>query len=428
MQQRVLARSIILAGLLAVVGCDDPVQPDVPSRSLATAGVQASAADKFVNSMAVGTKIGYNSGIYYTAWSSIIRPRLLELGIRHIRERMYKSSTAVARIKDLNVNGGITLMGGCWPENTGSPTDASNCITLANAYGPQTIEAFDGWNEVDNTGSGWATKWVTWQTAMYRAIKGNATWAGKPVLGSSFAHPNSTDAIGNRSAILDNGNQHSYPGGDKVPSGSVGAWTTQWNKIDGGKPDYVTEAGYHTCPTCTNGIGVSLKAQGKYAGRLWFEYFNRGIVRTTWYELIDQGVSATTRETNWGLLKVDGTPKPSFITAKNIIALLRDPGASFSPAKLDYTLTNTTTAVHSTLLQKRDGRFYLALWQELLSWNVKTKSDISVPTRAVTLTLPRTASFRVYKPSVGTAPVQQASGTSVTVQVPDEIVIVEIGS
>jgi hypothetical protein len=84
--------------------------------------------------------------------------------------------------------------------------------------------------------------------------------------------------------------------------------------------------------------------------------------------------------------------------------------------------------VHSTLLQKRDGRFYLALWQELLSWNHKTKSDISVPTRAVTLTLPRSASFRVYKPSVGATPAQQASGTSVTVQVPDEIVIVEIGT
>src|SRR4030095_9591155 len=114
-----------LAGLLAVVGCDDPAQPNVPPPTLATGGVQASAADKFVNSMAVGTKIGYNTGIYYTAWSSIIRPRLLELGIRHIRERMYKSSTAVARVKDLNANGGITLMGGCWPENSSSLTNAS---------------------------------------------------------------------------------------------------------------------------------------------------------------------------------------------------------------------------------------------------------------------------------------------------------------
>ena len=426
MNQRVLARSIVLAGLLAVVACDDPAQPDVPAPSLATGGVQATAADKFVNSLSVGTKMGYNRGIYYTAWSSIIRPRLLELGIRHIRERMYYNSTVVARTKDLAANG-ITLTGGCWPEN-GVMTNASHCITLANAYGTGTIDAFDGWNEVDNTGSGWATKWVTWQTAFYRAIKGNSTWASRPVLGNSLASPNSADAVGNRASIVDLGNQHSYPGGDKVPSGSIGSWTSQWNKIDGGKPDYVTETGYHTCPSCTDGKGISLKAQGKYVGRLWFEYWNRGIGRTSWYDLIDQGVSTTTREMNWGLLKHDGTPKPAFITTKSIISLLRDPGASFSPGKLDYTLTNSTTAVHSTLLQKRDGRFYLALWQELLSWNHKTKSDISVPTRAVTLTLPRSASFRVYKPSVGTAPVQQASGTSVTVQVPDEIVIVEIGS
>ena len=75
--------------------------------------------------------------------------------------------------------------------------------------------------------------------------------------------------------------------------------------------------------------------------------------------------------------------------------------------------------MHSTLLQKRDGRFYLALWQELLSWNVKTKSDISVPTRAVTLTLPRTASFRVYKPSVGTAPVRMDGSLGVRRDQPD---------
>jgi hypothetical protein len=425
MYHRVFARTIIVAALLGAVGCDDPAQPDVSPPTLATGGVQAVAADKFVNSLSVGTKLGYNRGIYSTAWSSIIRPRLLELGIRHIRERMYYNSTVVARTKDLAANG-IKLTGGCWPES--SMTNASNCITLANAYGPQTIDAIDGWNEVDNTGSGWATNWVTWQTALYRAMKGNATWASTPVLGNSLASPNSTDAIGYRAAILDLGNLHAYPGGDKVPSGSVGSWTTQWNKIDGGKPDYVTETGYNTCPSCTNGMGVSFKAQGKYAGRLWFEYWNKGVQRTSWYDLIDQGVSTTTRETNWGLLKYDGTPKPSFTVTKNIIALLRDPGASFTPGRLDYTLANSTTAVHSTLLQKRDGRYYLALWQEVFSWNNKTKSDVTNASRAVTLTLPRSASFRVYQPSLGMTPVKQASGTSLTIQVPDEIVIVEIGS
>jgi hypothetical protein len=70
-----------------------------------TTGVLALAADSFVGSFSVQTHLGYSGGVYDTKWASVIRPRLLELGIRHVRERMGTNATVVARFQDLAANG-----------------------------------------------------------------------------------------------------------------------------------------------------------------------------------------------------------------------------------------------------------------------------------------------------------------------------------
>jgi hypothetical protein len=411
-------RVIATAGGLADTAT---VTISVPSGS----GEPAALADAFINTMSVQTHLGYTGGVYDTKWSTIIRPRLLELGIRHIRERMFTTSMVIQRTQDLAANG-ITLTAGCWPKN-GVMTDASHCIAMANAYGTQTIDAFDGWNEVDNTGTGWATNWVKWQATMYDAYKADATWRTRPVLANSLAAASSADAVGYQPSDLQWGNMHSYPAGG-LPSNVSNSWIPQWRKIVGTKPLAVTETGYHNCPTCF-GNGVSERASGKYYSRLWFEYFNRGIVRTNAYELIDQGVSTSDREMNWGLLRNDGTPKPQFTATKNLIALLRDDrGGSCSPGSLDYTLSgDLTTQVHHTLLQKCDGRFYLALWQEVSVWNTSSKSDVSNADRALTLTLARPASaINVYRPVSGTGKVASGAGASISLRVPDEVMLVEI--
>ena len=387
-------------------------------------GEPAALADDFVNTMSVQTHLGYTGGVYDTKWSTIIRPRLLELGIRHIRERMVTSSVVVQRTRDLGANG-IALTAGCWPKN-GVMTDASHCIAMANAYGTQTIDAFDGWNEVDNTGTGWATNWAKWQATMYDTYKADPTWRTRPVLANSLAAASSADAVGYQAGLMQWGNMHSYPAGG-LPSNVSNSWIPQWRKIAGTKPLAVTETGYHNCPTCF-GNGVSERASGKYYSRLWFEYFNRGVVRTNAYELIDQGISTTDREKNWGLLRNDGSPKPQFTATKNLITLLSDQGASCSAGSLEYTLSgDLSSQVHHTLLQKCDGRFYLALWQEVSVWNTSSKSDISNADRAITLTLSRPASaINVYRPVSGVGKVASQAGTSISLRVPDEVLLVEI--
>ena len=46
-----------------------------------------------------------------------------------------------------------------------------------------------------------------------------------------------------------------------------------------------------------------------------------------------------------------------------------------------------TSEIHHTLLQKRDGTFYLVLWNEIVSYDNAAERDINVPEQTVTLKL-----------------------------------------
>lgn len=393
-----------------------------PGASTGSIVETAANADRFVETIAVQTHLGHR-GIYQTGWSSIVRPRLLELGVRHVRERMYQSPGVQSRMREL-ASQGVTLMAGCWPRST-NYSDARHCVALANEYGPGTIDAFDGWNEVDNKGSNWPAKWVSWQKALWETYKAHTTWKTRPVYANSLARASSTENLGNRSEILDYGNMHSYPAGD-VPSMVSQSWIPKWSKVAAPKPLVVTETGYHNCLACPTN-GVSQTAQAKYLGRLVFEFFNRGVVRTSIYQLMDEGTSTTDREDNWGLVKYNGTVKPSFTTLKGIITLLSDQGPNFDPGRLEFELSGALATTHRTLLQKRDGRFYLALWQEVKSWDIRAKRDLNPADDTVTLTLARAASsIKVFRPRTGTVPVQTGRGSSITLSVPDEVILVEI--
>jgi hypothetical protein len=87
-----------------------------------------------------------------------------------------------------------------------------------------------------------------------------------------------------------------------------------------------------------------------------------------------------------------------------------------------------TALIHHTLLQKSDGRYYLALWQEVSSFDVIERKDIAVPAKAVTITLlqPFTGA-RLYDSLQGTATaVKPTTRSSITVAVPDHVILVEI--
>src|SRR5262249_4078433 len=162
--------------------------------------------------------------------------------------------------------------------------------------------------------------------------------------------------------------------------------------------------GYHTCiaATCDHPGGVSEAAQGKYIPRLLMEQLRGGIVRTYIYELFDEAAeTSTNHHQHFGLVRFDGSFKPAAVAVENLLALMRDPGSTPVPAGgLNLTLTGPAT-VHQLLFKKSNGHFWLALWNDVLSFNQTTNTDIANAAVNVSIAITTTTvtHARRYQPS-----------------------------
>jgi hypothetical protein len=201
-------------------------------------------------------------------------------------------------------------------------------------------------------------------------------------------------------------------------------------KVSGDKPILVTECGYHNRMEEQGHPGVSEAAEAKYLPRLLFVYFNRGMTKAYKYELLDlkPDPGFTDMERHFGLVRTNGTPKPSFHALKNLLHLLADPGPATQAGSLAFQISGSTNDLHHTLLRKRDGTFWLALFQEAVSYDAKTRRDLDVPAVTVTLKLPWSApTLRLFRPNVSTDPTERIAGASeVNLAVSDEVLLVEI--
>lgn len=392
----------------------------------------ARSADAFVNSIGVATHLRYLDTAYAN-YDTIIKPKLQELGVRHIRDGG-KNPEFFRRLNDLATLGiRATLV-----MDTRDGITPANVVTEAIQPVLSSIEAVEGPNEWDVNpqvtykDQAFPTGLRAYQDELYAVVKANPTTATLPVLMPSLAIPYHAAQLG-ALASADMGNMHSYAGGN-LPSQDLDIkWIPLTQTITGpAKPIVATECGWHNA---TNDLkapqpGISELAAAKYVPRLYLEYFNRGIQRSFLYELINERQD-TTQEQNFGLLRNNGSAKPAFDSLKNLIALLQDPGPEFAPQALSYSLSGTSPlnpTLHHTLLQKRDGRFYLALWQEVPSFNLQTKLDVYVPKQTVTLTLGTPVrQATAYKPLKSTMPVQQyVNPTQLDLTISDHPLVIEL--
>jgi hypothetical protein len=117
------------------------------------------------------------------------------------------------------------------------------------------------------------------------------------------------------------------------------------------------------------------------------------------------------------------------VALKNLIALLKDPGPDFAPAPLDYTLTSASADLHHTLLQKRDGSFWLALWQNVLSYDPNARQDLTVAAVNVALNFNGVPLVRAttYLPNTSTSPTGSVSATdALNLAVDDRVTLVQL--
>jgi hypothetical protein len=146
--------------------------------------------------------------------------------------------------------------------------------------------------------------------------------------------------------------------------------------------------------------GVSEEAKKRYIPRLAFEHFNAWVEREYVYELIDTHNEGPTHpQSHFGLVGYDEAKKTSFRALENSIYILEDPGPPHATGSLAYELSGADENVHQTLLQKRDGTFYLVLWQEVRFYDQTNDVLIDVPPQSVTVRFSHTvSSARVFEP------------------------------
>ncbi|MEA2708465.1 MAG: hypothetical protein QOF78_1066 [Phycisphaerales bacterium] len=401
------------------------------------ATVQAKPADAFVESLGVNTH--YGNGIFTggNAYADRrIDAKLAELGIRHIRDHSYNTE-ALGFVDNLNSSYGIRanlILG----ETTRSPADLVTLLKAHPAY-----EAIEGLNEPDfagnrsyngltdssGTNSYPATK--AFQNDLYAAVKADPQLAGVTVLSPAMGRSNKSQYLSGIN--FDVAAMHSYAWASPTtfadkPSGGVDQALSDMSALRGSKPLWATESGYYNEPA-TNSKSVPEHISGKYTPRLYAEFFNRGIARSYVYELADQGPDKTVREQNFGLLRFDMTEKPAFTAMKRLIDLVEDPAAppSFTPASLAYTL-NGPASVHHTLLQKSDGRFFMMLWNEVLSYDSVGHVDLNVSDVAVAVALEGGAfDVRVFEPNASASPLSTYSNvTFLNLGVPDQMMVLEL--
>ncbi len=378
--------------------------------TLLQAQVQARRANDFVETIGVNTHFGSTDTKYYTQYDSI-KALLADLKVRHIREGMRvgwaHGETVRNRFQDLYSSLGITLLYISGQRTRSSSTPALNDIldttlisrelTFLSPIAPA-IYAIEGPNEYrkNSPTTTWPTILKNYQIQLYNKLKNHPTLSNVKRVGPSIINRDMPNAL-DMSEYCDYGNMHLYvdhPGGDaggSVPM-TYARMMQEYDRIYGvNKPGMITETGGHNAILPTGFRHNSYRVSAKIVPRQFTEYFydNRDWPAVVHYELIDERlVDTLNQQHNFGLVYRNLKPKPAFITLKNLITLLDDKDATFTPASLNYTITGTDMSdVRHLLLQKGDGKFYLCTWLELpksKSYNSSTGVELN-PTRSLTL-------------------------------------------
>lgn len=388
---------------------------------------RAQAADAVVDSYGINIKSSHTNGAYGNR--SVVLKRLRELGVRHVRDRLFdRRPDQYQFIRDLAATGiRFNLIAGDPTYEGGTPEQLVEIAAREFPYAVETLEGGNEWNL--RGGSDWVRELREHQRRLFAAVQGNSSMAKVPVLAPALGLRKDREQLGDMTAMADLGNIHLYSGG-RVPTTRVDQELELASIVTGDKPVIVTEAGYHNALDTTGGhFPASERATAQYMPRLLFEYFQRGVPRVFSYQLLDQTNAPNAAwATRTGLLRPDYSRKPAYTTMRNILRLLADPGPRFAPGALAYGLRNATPDLRQVLLQKRSGDFYLVLWRDVEVWDPITRAATPVATRSVIVDFAETADVRVFRPSHGVAVSTAADVKSVTVSLRGSVQILEIGA
>jgi hypothetical protein len=435
-------KTMVMTGLLflAIRVTDSNCAPSLSQAAPAGAATKSSSfvvekaqtAFDFVNSIGVNTHLNYFDRTYGNF--PLVERELRSIGIRHLRDG--------AHLQNADYN---KLLYGRWIELGKQGIRFDVVLDPRSSLGPvtpdllehfvdlsgHTIESFEGANELDISNmSGWPTVDRSFQQQIYGAAKALPDANSIRVIGPSLAFAANGKEFAGLLSGFDEGNLHPYPAG-KMPSASFPEQVDLARQTFGDKPIVVTESGYHNAlDDHSDQPAVSEQAAARYIPRLFLENFSKGIVRTYLYELFDEAPDPGLKDNqmHWGVIRADGTEKPAFAAIKRLIGELNDVSEPASSSQLSWSLSRTNPAVHHLLLQKSGREMDLVLWQEVSSYDVKSRKEIAVPPVRALLTLgSRARSVKLFDPVVQDEPIKSFADTAtVPLDIPDHPLVIAI--
>lgn len=422
----------------------------------AAAPVAAQRAGDFIDSVGVVGLFAEDDGVYAENYDAV-KDAIRELGVRY-----YRTAAAAPRAAAVADDFARTLgMKGVfhvskWDKRKANgvvPGSAAGVIDALTAKGTAGILAVEGPNELNNRGpSDWAQQLRDYQLAIYTHVKSDARLRSVLVAGPSLVtnadHPKPSVTLGMIRDRIDIGTMHDYVADGGAPESRfrAGAAMLRANNFGPG-PLLITETGVCTewqlvKARTPSQKCVSPKAQAKYLPRNLLDKFDENPGNKAFiFELVTRAAMSNAESSGgdgwwgWGVIDHEMNRKPAFYAVRNLMRLLHDDSTDFAPAALDYSLKGADTGVRQVLLQKRDGRFYLILWQPVRSFDKDSNTDIDPPPIPVTLRLAHPANVALYRPTPIDATeaaaalqpfLSSAGSTSIDLQVPDHVLVVEI--
>lgn len=353
--------------------------------------VQATRAYDFSDSVGVNTHFGYTNTAYYQQ-PGVLISAISQLNIRHIRDGLAYSWVApnLYSIFASLANAGITA--DLIMPNPASPAIQPEAIESLLPNYPS-ADAIEGPNEYDASGdSAWAANLSAYLPTVWQVGQDS----GLQVYGPSLTQTGSYAELGNVAAYMNDANLHAYWGGRNPETSGWGGPDAENNyygslpydfdelAIDSpGRAVVMTETGYQASNTSSQNV-IPESVEAVYEPRLLLHAWNMGIKRTYIYELMDDPSSPA----GYGLLRDDLTQRPAYTAVSTLMNLLSDIQSDFSPQALTYWLSGNTQDIETTLLQKQDGSFWLAMWQPKSIFDVNAVAPQTVSPQSVLLTVP----------------------------------------
>ncbi len=396
-------------------------------------------AEAFIDTLAVNTHINYTDGAYANVRN--VADDLAWLGIRHVRDAAPGSGAAPLASYVYVAQRGIKFDFLMHPD---IPVSVGQAAQL-NAAVPGSVVAIEGFNEIDNwpvtyQGLTGAAAGLAAQREIYTRVRAHPQLAGVAVYDLTGYDVKQVDT---RANAADYSNQHVYPQNGEQPTYNangdrwMGAAAEAVKKY--GLPYVITEFGYFTLPQAGwYMLGVDEPTQAKGVLNGYLDAAAAGVKRTYVYELLDQKPDPENKsnEMHYGFFRIDNSPKRVAYAIRNLTSILKAGTTHGAKGTADgakagalaYTLAGMPVSANSLLLQKKDGRFVLALWNETPIWNRATGTPLESPPANVGLDLGTNASrIDVYDPLVSATPLASHRDVrTLDVAVPDHPILLEI--